>query len=187
MTASPQIARQARKQHYVFAHLGFRAIVEASPMHVMLTMLSKDAGTELLRKVWDEVGGQCRDGERVDYGEMRYEVHKLGKDRAIILIAMPAPRGVHEAHFVAAVITPPKRRFFLWEQPAALRYFTLEVGDAEQGEFDTLLGEWRGESHLNYGDSPAVDKDAFLRAIGRVLKCEISPQGVGKHLSRIEG
>jgi len=49
------------------------------------------------------------------------------------------------------------------------------------GDFDTVLGQWRGEQHLNYSDSPAVDKQAFLKAIARVLRNEISPRGISDH------
>jgi hypothetical protein len=176
----------ARKQHYVFAHLAFRALVESSPMHVLMTMLSRENGPKLLDEVWEQVSSQCTQRDLVDAEGLTYEIHELSDKRPVILIEMPTPRGVREAYFTATVITPPKRRFFLFPRPAKTRYFTLEIGDTEKGEFDTLLGEWRGEEHLNYSDNPTVEKRAFLRAVVRVLKGEISPQGTTDHPTRLE-
>lgn len=175
-----------RKQHYVFAHLAFRAIVDASPMHVLMALLSKAEGANLLEGVWQQAGSQCTQRDLVDSGGLTYEIHELWDKRPVVLVEMPTPHGVREAYFVAAVISPPKRRFFLFERPASMQYFTLEVGDAEQGDFDTVLGQWRGESHLCYSDSPTVEKDAFLRAIVRVLKSDISPHGVSDHPTRFD-
>ena len=174
-----------RKQHYVFAHLAFRSLVELSPMHVLMTLLLKDAGPKLMGEVWEEVGTQCTPREVVAPEGLDYEIHELSNKRPVILIERPRASGVREAHFTAAVITPPRRRFFLFKQSASTRYFTLEIGDAKQGEFDTVLGEWRGEDHFNYSDSPAVDKRAFLKAVVRVLRGEISPQGKTDHPTRL--
>jgi hypothetical protein len=179
--SQPDQPNPPRKQHYVFAHLAFRAMVEASPMHVLMTLLSKDNGQNLLLEAWEQVGSQCTKGEVVDSAGLAYEIHEFGGKRPVVLITMPTPRGVREAYFVAVVITSPRRRFFLFERPASMQYFTLEIGDPAKGDFDTVLGQWRGEQHLNYSDSPAVDKQAFLKAIARVLRNEISPRGISDH------
>ena len=174
-----------RKQHYVFAHLAFRALAESSPMHVLMTMLSKDNGAKLLDEVWQQVGTQCTEGDLVDSAGIGYEIHELWDNRPVVLVEMPQAIGVHEAHFVAAVIRPPRRRFFLFPQPAEVQYFTLEIGDSASGEFDTVLGQWRGEDHLDYSDSPAVEKDAFLKAIVRVLRSEINPLGISHRAASV--
>ncbi|MCG8583358.1 MAG: hypothetical protein MI757_01430 [Pirellulales bacterium] len=174
-------SKSPRKQHYVFAHLAFRALVEASPMHVLMTLLSKDSGMKLLDETWQQVGTQCTERDLVASDGLAYEIHELWDKRPVILVTMPKPARPHEAYLAAAVIRPPKRRFFLFERPAATEYFTLEVGDVERGDFDTVLGQWRGESHLCYSDSPEVDDAAFLRAVVRVLKGEISPHGTSNH------
>jgi len=178
--------QKPRKQHYVFAHLALRALVEASPMHVLLKLLSEEDGPKLLKEVWDEVGKQCTGDETADFAALTYQLHELSDKRPVILIEMPKPRGVRECYYTATVITPPRRRWFIFERPAQTRYFTLEIGDASRGDFDTVLGEWCGESHLNYSDSPPIEKKDFLLAIVRVLKRETRSLGASDHPASIE-
>ena len=175
-----------RKQHYVFAHLALRALIEASPMHVLLTLLSEENGAKLLQEVWDEVGKQCSNEESAESKGLTYQLHELSDKRPVILVEMPTPEGVRECYYTATVITPPKRRWFLFERPAKTRYFTLEIGDADRGDFDTVLGEWCGESHLNYSDAPPIEKKGFLLAVVQVLKGKTKSLGASDHPACID-
>ena len=155
-------------------------------MHVLLTLLSQENGTKLLEETWSEVSKECSKGERADSEGLNYQIHELSDKRPVVLVEMPSPEGVRECYFTAIVITPPKRRWFLFERPASTRYFTLEIGDSEHGDFDTVLGEWCGESHLNYSDDPPVEKKDFLLAVVRVLKGETKALGASDHPARVE-
>lgn len=178
--------QRPRKQHYAFAHLAMRALIEASPMHVLMALLDKQKGAQLLDEVWREVAAQCDGTDLVDSNGLTYEIHELSDKRPVILIIMPSVKIPREAYYCAAVVTPPRRRWFLFTRKASVRYFTLECGDTSQGDFDTVLAEWCGDSHLNYSDNPDVSKQAFLRAVVAILQRKSRPLGATDHPSRLE-
>jgi hypothetical protein len=81
-----------------------------------------------------------------------------------VIVSMPAPVAVGEAHFVGVVLaelTPGAA--------VGYRYFTLELGDRGDGSARPVLCEWKGARHLNFGDGPAPEVEAFVAALAARL------------------
>jgi hypothetical protein len=73
-----------------------------------------------------------------------------------VVIEMPEPEELTEAHMVLIEFGPP------------VRYFTLERANTDDEPPATMLCEWkvRGpQAHGNYGGGPAPDVQAFIRAV----------------------
>jgi hypothetical protein len=75
-----------------------------------------------------------------------------------VLIAMPPPTEIPDAHFIAITTSP------------TLRYFTLERGANDLGQPRTVLGEWTQDGrHANFGDGPPADPVLFLHAVCGIM------------------
>ena len=92
--------------------------------------------------------------------------HVIHGDFRAGVMTLPMPREMTEAYLVAVV---GKR-----SDPAFLRYFLWESGDsADQGQ-RTVIGEWSGAAHSNYGSGPpftgdlANDRAAFIERVVQV-------------------
>ena len=81
------------------------------------------------------------------------------------VLTLPMPRQPAEAWFAAIVGSS--------SDPAYLRYFLWEQGEALDGRPHTVVAEWSGTAHRNYGEGPpfsgdlAGDRGAF---VARVLQ-----------------
>jgi hypothetical protein len=91
--------------------------------------------------------------------------HQAAGDLRIGVLTLPMPRQPTEAWFAAIVVSAP--------DPAYLRYFLWEQGESLDGRPSTVVAEWSGTGHLNFGEGPpftgnlANDRDAF---VARVLQ-----------------
>lgn len=66
-------------------------------------------------------------------------------------MTLPMPRESTEAWLAAIVGAAP--------DAAYLRYFLWEQSDSSDGSPRTVLSEWSGSGHLNYGDGPPFTRD----------------------------
>ena len=80
--------------------------------------------------------------------------------RTTVVVTMPPAEHAAEAHFVGAVIA----------EDSLLRYITLEHGWNLDDSPRTVLCQWTERGHMNLGDGPPVDRDAFREAVGQVAK-----------------
>jgi hypothetical protein len=91
---------------------------------------------------------------------VRSSVHDCGS-RTVVLITPPHAEHPTEAHFIAVVLDR--------QDPDYMRYIVLEHSRDIGGGPRTVLGEWArveaGVSHVNYGDGPQPDADAFLAVV----------------------
>ena len=85
------------------------------------------------------------------------------------VLTLPMPRGPTEAWFAAIVGNA--------SDPAYLRYLLWEQGESgSDGSLGTVLSEWSGSKHLNYGAGPpftgnlAADRAAFLARVMQTCK-----------------
>jgi hypothetical protein len=93
----------------------------------------------------------------------------------VALIRMPVPEQPPEAFFVAVVILASISQRDLWPEDVQARVFTLEweMGDNHPGQ--GLICEWTKEgAHRQWGRIVA-SPEAFLQAIGILLKEPMSP------------
>lgn len=160
-----------RTQHYLFAHVALRELALAKPIG-LIGVLHSPGGTEFLRTLWADVAEQVRaGGERADLdgSGLSYQAIRVG-DYPCAMVTMPPALAPAECHYVAIVLNV---RLGLGEElpenPEA-SYYTLERGVTMEGAERTVLCGWDAKgSHLNYGDGPPADPQAFARALADVV------------------
>lgn len=166
-----------RCEHYTLAHIALRTVAHNDPL-AFLGALASPAATSFLAEMVQSVRKHCGERTRDEVSGAEYElpvddltVHKVRAGRCpCAVIEMPVPRAIAEAHFVAAVLLTD------WHPPEPvpdvvdMRYFTLERGTRIDGSPRTVLCEWSAEgTHINYGDGPEANVEAFTRAIENLL------------------
>lgn len=152
---------QPRRQHYDFAHRILPKLIAESPDRV-LDILAGEQGDSFLEQMWKHASEAVPEDQRIAERPARHVRH-LPLGRMAVVIALPTPLAVTEAHFVAVVAAAPK----------SVRYFTLELGvDYPNEEPRTVFCEWTGGSHMNFGSGPAAELGAFLDTI----EARISPR-----------
>ena len=147
---------EARKQHYVFAHLLLKnALLEdASVLRDMVE--KKDAPAQTFLDLWEKAR-QTASGT----GNKRDLVNAEPKARVLedgVLVMMPPPKGITEARYVAALL-----------EGDAVRYFLLEKTTTAFGGKPYVLCEWTADGkHVNLGSDAVpdeIDEDSFLAAV----------------------
>lgn len=151
---------EARTQHYIFAHYALRSAVTANPIEAMAA-LAAPRGQAVLESIWNDLGAEVakkRGVRPIPSAGLSAAVSDLA-GRPCALITLPPPQGNTEAHLLAIVLdnSTPK---------PAIRYFTLERGfHVADNSPRTVLCEWTDSKHVNYGDGPPPNPEAFLAAV----------------------
>ncbi|OWK41613.1 hypothetical protein [Fimbriiglobus ruber] len=162
---------EARCHHYTLAHYALRQMAFAEPLTFLGTLASPGAHGFLARMIGN-VSEFCTEREpRSDFGAEDLTVHKVRVGRYPgAVIEMPRPRAAAEAFFVAAVLMADLERGRPDPQDLTLRYLTLEKGFVFGGPPRTVLCEWTADGkHLNYGDGPPPELQAFVGAVEALL------------------
>jgi hypothetical protein len=171
-TLSPGGLAEPRTQHYVFAHVALRQLAFERPLETVGTLHTQD-GPKFLQALWQDVAEQVRaSGEPadIDGSALAFAGVRVG-DLPCAVIRMPPPLAPAECHFVAIVLhvklggsdEPPA------EKPE-ISYYTLERGITMGGGERTVLCGWDAAgTHLNYGEGPRADPDAFASAVKELV------------------
>lgn len=161
---SPAEQPEGGPHHYVLAHMAFRKACQGDPLFFFETIAS-DKRDDFLRALWRMVCDMCSSS-----GEPTFDIADVGittrriKNYPAVIVAMPPPAAVPQAHFVAIVLMVDVNTDTFPEKPE-LRYFTLERGAELDGTENTVLGGWKEDVHLNFGDGPPPIQAAFVAAI----------------------
>ncbi len=147
-----------RAHHYVFAHRELPALAHDPRFFPLATGAG---GSNFAIGYWDHVGARLPPAERLPPTDMALRVERRG-GRTIVLVRLPAPERMTEAHLVAVVQGLPGE--------PDVRYFTLELGFASaepEGPRSrrTVLCEWTEGRHVNYGEGPPAEEAGFLAAV----------------------
>ena len=142
-------------QHYLYAHRILPQLLWQGDS--ILGILVNPENQGFLGDQWDRVLSSFRCTPCRGREQLRYSTHWIGGDNLAIVISMPPPLEVADAHLVAITSSP------------VLRYVTLELGEDDAGRPRTVLGEWTPDGHRNFGDGPAPDPVQFLQAVCRLL------------------
>ena len=158
---------QPRPVHYAFAHQWVRdSFLGNSPVFTVNLLLGK---TAFLRRLWARtakgIGGAEDAG--IPPEELAFESRPRPDGGKLLLITMPRPEAVTEAHFLALLVPPT-------DDSAPPRYFLLERGEVpDEGLTRTVLCEWyragQGFVHRNFGTGPEPDLEAFVTELENVL------------------
>lgn len=147
---------QVREQHYNFAHSVLVDFFcrDAKRLWEMLTAANADDG---IYRIWTLAGHGIMS---VDPAGLRRSHERLKTGEAVI-IKLPEPKSVTEAHVVALVHMPERKNLFGKTQPESFRYFTLEQGvDNKNIEGLLVFCEWLSDgTHIHYGEC-AIEPDS---------------------------
>ena len=146
-----------RQQYYAIAHQMLPGLFFQDPEMFINTL--KTAGAEFLHYLWKKAGEYADADDQTATRALGAAVTPVANTQ-IAIITLPEPKFTTEAFFAAAVYRPADG-----EQPPYLRYITLEYGELLEGDPYTVLCEWQGDIHRNYGDGPAAQVELFLQAV----------------------
>jgi hypothetical protein len=155
--------------HYELAHYALRQICAEDPRW-FFEIMGSGQQRGLLDDIWRQVRTNCDDD-----GAAGFDISEVGvascriKGFPALVITMPPPGAVAEAHFVAIVLKGDPKAEASAEQ-LDFAYLTLEKGIRASGGERTVMCAWTVDgAHLNYGDGPAVDREAFVAAVEGLL------------------
>jgi hypothetical protein len=144
-----------RPHHYSFGHRLLPGLVLRGRTNFN-ELASRALLDQLLRAWWQDVGESLPAQDRLPHDGLQSELANAG-NVPVLLVTMPAACHAAEAHFVA--VAPDVK-------PDAWRCFTLEHTWTLDDQPATVLGEWTATGHVNYGDGPPPERQAFLEALG---------------------
>jgi hypothetical protein len=164
----------ARHQHYQFAHVILPKVACSYPEKFLETLHSPN-GQQFLLETWNNAGKNFGFEKSIDPMDLRYSIESFNDIYSAVVIELPKPERMTEAYFVALVFQKQKRLLSSIKSILA-HYFTLELGvDITDKSTYTVLCEWKIDkkgspaSHMNYGDGPPPEKEAFLEALKMFL------------------
>ncbi len=148
----------ARRHHYEFAHRTLPDLVRSGRFD-LLEMAEHGVLEPALLGAWEALGEAFPEGERLDPEGLSVWPVDLAGGRAL-LVRFPPVQFMPEALLAAAVPGVDG-------EPA--RYLTLEFAGTADDEVETMIGEWEGEVHRNWGTGPEPDPNAFVVALEQLL------------------
>lgn len=170
-----------REHHYAFAHRALPECLFADALRVVGAALADDSQA-LLCGLWDRVGEDLDAAERLSPEGLAWELRRL-EDGAILVVSLPTPCKMPEAHFVAGLLRPAGPAGAESDEPpeVSVRVFTLELTEpgkyasetyleelreAQAADSHAVLCEWtRDGQHVNYGGPVQATVDDFISAI----------------------
>jgi len=143
-----------RPHHYAFAHRVLRSVVETQP-DAAIRALAGDRAAFMLGDLWKMAAKGLDPAQVLSEDGLRREIRQTSRGRQVVVVILPEPAGITEAHYVAIASTDD-----------GLRYFTLEASvDFQSNDPITVLCEWSEGRHLNFGPGPEPSIPALLDAI----------------------
>ncbi|MBL8931712.1 MAG: hypothetical protein JNL54_16450 [Kineosporiaceae bacterium] len=149
----------ARRHHYEFAHRTLPELVRSGRFD-LVEMAEHDVLEPALLGAWEALGDALPPQERVDAQGLSVWAVDLAGGRAL-LVRFPPVQRLPEA-LLAAVLPGA--------DGAPPRYLTLEFAGTEDGQVQTMIGEWDGEAHRDWGVGPEPDPNAFVVALEQLLR-----------------
>tara|TARA_R110002072_G_scaffold302710_2_gene487656 strand:- start:181335 stop:181913 length:579 start_codon:yes stop_codon:yes gene_type:complete len=156
-----------RCDHYSFAHVVLRKAAFENPTKCV-TSLASPSGKEYLSELWNQVLETCKQhNQPIELTLDDILIHKLrvGPFPCTIL-EMPAPHFATEAFFVALVLTVDITDQSQNMSDGSVRFFTLENGEPNEEEVQTVIGEWTADGkHSNLGPGTYPELSEFVTKI----------------------
>jgi hypothetical protein len=151
----------ARQHHYLFAYMALPDFAYRDVARFLA--FSPPFGKAFVTAIWDLAGQGL--AETMPADGLEFGVEQLPSGLPVAVVQFPAPVEPPEAYF-AAITRDPN---------GATRYFTLErsLSLDESDAVQTILGgvEFPDGNfrHINFGEGPAPDRQAFLQSVNRLL------------------
>jgi len=167
-----------RCDHYSFAHVVLRKAAFENPTECVTSLAATD-GKEYLSDLWNEVVETCKQhNQPIELALDDILIHKLrvGPFPCTIL-EMPAPRFATEAFFVALILTVDITDQSQNIPDGSVRFLTLENGEPNEEEVQTVIGEWSAEgNHSNLGLGTYPELSEFVTRITDVISQPSLPE-----------
>lgn len=136
----------SRLHHYLFAH---RVLPQYAFLPgVDIFQVLEEQKENILKQLWALAAKYVDLDECLPFAGFKIYFVKSTPFMGAIIV-LPEPKKITEAHMVLFVRRICKKR--AGKKPSKCRYFTLEYGKNDK---DTVLGEWTGRQHMNYGTGP---------------------------------
>lgn len=156
--------------HYEFAHEAVPQIVMRRP-EWLFDCLTLDELRDALGFAYGLVCQHCGDAPFA-FEEVGVEERTVGGRKAV-LITMPTPQEMCEAHFACAVLLAP-----LGDGTPRVAYYTLEHGQHGDGTPYAVVCAWRKDgSHRNFGLHIEPEADAFLAVVEQLAARDDGDEG----------
>lgn len=162
--------------HYVLAHVALRQACMANPVRFFEVMGSKDRRDKFLENIWQQIRKNCdkKGDPSFSISDVKVETIKISQFPTLLII-MPTPQFMAEAHMVGIVLRVDAKDFVenkIQEKPS-VEYFTLEKGFNLDESERTVFCKWdESGSHLNFGTGPNPTAGEFIKAISKRLKLD---------------
>ena len=164
MRKSPFVVR---RHHYDFAHVALPSLVQQHRLKMLGAFVNEHA-TDFLHHIWQQVGAHLPQSDRLNPDGLSCSLHDCN-ECAIVVITLPKPTCITEAHFTAIVFAPFTNVIEALDS-LPYRYFTLEFnGDMQGNDVGAIMCEWREGAHYNFGGRLPGLKDAFFEAIKSLI------------------
>jgi hypothetical protein len=160
---NPSAARAPH--HYTLAHLAFRGFCSQEPLTFFGVMGSPQRDS-LIEEIWRQVCENCADEGEPDFDINEVQVITcLIKHYPCMVIQMPPPQEIGEAHFAGIVLHTDVNAPDLPKDPE-FAYLTLEKGLDDDGEECTYFCAWTpDDEHVNYGQGPEASLENFIKQL----------------------
>lgn len=153
-----------RRQHYYFAHQYLREKAQDHP-RLLIDKLREDSATRYLRFHWVSCGlaAKSETDEFIPADGLGCFPIDIDTDWYGVLVQLPTPERMAEAYFVAIILPTFDTAL------DACEFFALEFSKNMDGSKRTVFGKWCDGSHLNMGDGPSPEREAFIDSICTLL------------------
>jgi len=144
-----------RPHHYLFAHRALRDLFQDQPSAIM-DILHRGQRAEFLSQLWNTVADSFGTRDEVPLDVYTAEAF----DARVAAVVLPQPSAIGEAFMVGMIVRgEPGEGDRAW-------YFTLELGTQQDYRTPrTVLGRWRQNTHVSYGDGPTPHPETFLQLL----------------------
>ena len=150
-----------RKHHYLVAHETLPLLFYRNPIEFLVR--SNEEKDNFVRIIWVKTGEKFIENlnDRLPPTGLFVQPFNQGQIYGAIFV-FPEPRAITEAHMTCA-LGKLRKMSFDNEELDNCRYLTLEHGESVDGSPRTVFCAWEKDgTHLNFGDGPENDIDAFL-------------------------
>jgi hypothetical protein len=159
------ILEKPRERHYLLGHEGFRHMVESDPHQFFERMSTKQDSENFVAALINQVEKMASEDDTIlDPKQVKVLTSSI-ENKPLLLIVMPDAKAYVECVYVGILCHLDIKQPDLNDKPK-IDYFTLELGQADDGAECRMFCEWKGETHYNLAE---MDAGTTLEQFGLVI------------------